>query len=140
MEPNFAGSIYRRSFIMFVHFIPIRTTNMAAIEKFLNSDWLSFQKSSPQKLLGQMKPNFAGSIYGRSFIKIVHFMSRWDNKHGWPWAILNSDWLTFQKSSPPETTWPIGTKLCRKHLWEVLYKVCSFCSDQTTNVVAIGNS
>ena len=57
----------------FVHFVPIgqETWPPWAI---LYSDWLSFQKSSPLKPLGQMEPNFAESICGRSFIKFVHFV------------------------------------------------------------------
>jgi glycopeptide antibiotics resistance protein len=31
-------------------------------------------KSSPLKLLGQMEPNLAGSIYVRSSIKIIHLV------------------------------------------------------------------
>ena len=98
MEPNFAGSIYGRSFIKIVHFVPIGQETWAPLA-ILNSDWLSFQKSSPLKPLGQMESNFAGSIYGRSFIKIVHFVPI--GQETWaPLAILNSDWLSFQKSSP----------------------------------------
>ena len=138
MKPNFAGSIYGRSSIKYVHFIPIgqETWPPWAI---LNSDWLSFQKSSPLKLLGQMEPNFAGSIYGRSFIKFVHFVPI--GQETWlSWAILNSNWLSFQKPSPLKPLWPNGTKLCRKHLWEVLCEVCSFRPDRTRNMAAIGNS
>jgi hypothetical protein len=36
----------------------------------LFSDWLLLKKS-PLKLLGQMKPNLAGSIYVRSSIKLL---------------------------------------------------------------------
>jgi hypothetical protein len=32
------------------------------------------KKSSPLKLLGQMEPNFAGSIYVRSSIKFLRFV------------------------------------------------------------------
>jgi hypothetical protein len=33
-----------------------------------------FKKSSPLKLLGQMNRNLVGSIYGRSSMKIAHFV------------------------------------------------------------------
>jgi hypothetical protein len=38
------------------------------------NDWLMLNKSSPLKLLGQMEPNLAGSIYARSSIKILRFI------------------------------------------------------------------
>jgi hypothetical protein len=37
----------------------------------LVSDWLMLNKSSPLKLLGQIKPNLVGSIYVRSSIKLL---------------------------------------------------------------------
>jgi hypothetical protein len=40
----------------------------------LVSDWLMLNKSSPLKLLGQIKPNLAGSIYVRSSIKLLHLV------------------------------------------------------------------
>jgi hypothetical protein len=38
------------------------------------SDWLMVKQSSPLKLLGQMEPNLAGSIYVRSSIKLLHLI------------------------------------------------------------------
>jgi hypothetical protein len=38
--------------------------------------WLAdFKKSSPPRPLGQMNRNLVGSIYGRSSIKIAHFIT-----------------------------------------------------------------
>jgi hypothetical protein len=73
-----------------------------------------FQKSANQKQespvavmfvnrsgrkFGQMKRNLVGSIYGRSSLKIAHFvpigLQTWP-----PQAILVSDWLISKKSSP----------------------------------------
>ena len=48
-------------------------TNMAP-RAILVSDWLMLKKSSPLKLLGQMEPNLAGSIYVRSSIKLLHLV------------------------------------------------------------------
>jgi hypothetical protein len=54
-----------------------------------------FFKSSP-KPLGQMNRNLVGSIYGRSLIKIAHFipicLQTWP-----PQAILVSDWFFSKK-------------------------------------------
>jgi hypothetical protein len=55
--------------------------------------WLAnFFKSSPLKPLSQMNRNLVGSIYGRSSIKIAHFVPI--HLQTWPpQAILVSDWL-----------------------------------------------
>jgi hypothetical protein len=56
-----------------VLFCPDISTNMATIGN--SCFWLAdFLKSSPLKPLGQMNRNLVGSIYGRSSLKIAHFV------------------------------------------------------------------
>ena len=73
MEPNLAESIYIRSSIKFLHFVPFRQ-QIWPPKAILVSDWLMLKKSSPLKLLGQMEPNLAGSIYVRSSINLLHLI------------------------------------------------------------------
>jgi hypothetical protein len=55
------------------HFVPFRQ-QIWPPRAILVSDWLMLKKSSPLKLLGQMEPNLAGSIYVRSSIKLLHLV------------------------------------------------------------------
>ena len=113
-------------------------TNMVAIGN--SCFWLAdVFKSSLLKLLGQMNRNLIGSIYGRSSIKIAHFVSiRYQT---WPpQAILVSDWLISKKIFSSETACPNESNLGRKYPWKVLYKDCSLSSDPLTNLAATDNS
>ena len=79
-------------------FCPNPLTNMATTGN--SCFWLAdFFKSSPLKPPGQMNRNLVGSIYGRSSIKIAHFvlirLQTWP-----PQAILVSDWLISKNYSP----------------------------------------
>jgi hypothetical protein len=138
MEPNLAGSIYVRSSIKFLCFVPF-DQQIWLPRAILVFDWRMLKKSSPLKLLGQIKPNLAESIYVRSSIKFLHFIPF--HQQIWPpRTILVSDWLLLKKIFSSETAWPNGAKLGRKHLCKILYKVSSFRSVWPTNMAAKGNS
>jgi hypothetical protein len=98
MEPNLAVSIYVRSSIKFLRFVPFGQ-QIWLPRAILVSDWLLLNKSSPLKLLGQIKPNLAGSIYARSSIKLLHLVP-FGQQILPPRANLFSDWLLLKKSSP----------------------------------------
>jgi hypothetical protein len=95
MNRNLVGSIYGRSFIKIAHFVAIHYQTWPT-QAILVSDWLISKKSS-LKPLDQINRNLVGSIYGRSSIKIAHFVAiRYQT---WPpQAILVSDWSISKKS------------------------------------------
>jgi hypothetical protein len=98
MEPNLAESIYIRFSIKFLYFVPFRQ-QIWPPRAILVSDWLMLNKSSLLKLLSQMEPNLAGSIYVRSSIKLLQLVPL--GQQTWPpRAILVSDWLMLKSSFP----------------------------------------
>ena len=79
-------------------FCPDPLTNMVATCNYFF--WLAdVKKSSPLKPLGQMNRNLVASIYGMSSMNMNHFVPICQQT--WPpQAILVSDWLISNKSSP----------------------------------------
>jgi hypothetical protein len=111
MNRNLVGNIYGRSSIKIAHFIAIRYQTWPP-QAILFSDWLISKKSSPLKPLDQMNGNLVGSIYGRSSIRIVHFVAiRYQT---WPpQAILVSDWSISKKSFPLKPLGQLNRNLVR---------------------------
>jgi hypothetical protein len=100
MEPNLAGRIYVRYSIKILHMVPFGQQTWPPRAIFF-SDWLLLKKSSPLKLLGQMEPNLAESIYVRCSI--------------WPSSFRGEDCFNSSQSEKRialggHVYWPNGTK------------------------------
>jgi hypothetical protein len=74
MNKNYIWSIYGMSSRKIAHFVPIRYQTWSAHANIF-SDWSMSKKSSHLKPHGQLNQTLIGSIYGKSSIKFVHFVS-----------------------------------------------------------------
>jgi hypothetical protein len=75
-----------------------------------------------------LEPNFAEKIFVWPSTKIPHFILI-QQKTWLPWPILGSVWLKLLRIFSIETIVPIGTKLCKNVVFEVLYRDSSFHLD-----------
>jgi hypothetical protein len=80
----------------------------------------------------EMSNLYRGLPTDPSYRVSVHLAKRFQQRR---FLFLIGGFLKFFSS---ETVWPNEPKLGRKHLWQVLYKDCSFRPDPFTNMAAIG--
>jgi hypothetical protein len=115
MEPNLAESIYIRSSIKFLHFVPFRQ-QIWPPRAILVSDWLMLKKSSPRTTDDGRRTTDDGrrTDDGRQVMAIPHMTLwvRWAKKNNWSYV------KTMSCSGSPEN------KLPRNDHWKVLCFLC----------------
>ena len=116
MEPNLAVSIYIRSSIKFLHFVPFHQ-QIWRPWAILVSDWLLFKKIFSSETAWQN-----GAKLGRKHLcKILYKASSFGSIRPTNMAAkINSFfWLANAKKIFSETAWPNGDTFGRKHLCKV---------------------
>ena len=107
MEPNLAVSIYVRSSIKFLHFVPFHQ-QIWPPRAILVSDWLLFKKIFSSETAWQKWTQTKASSFGS--IRPTNMATK----------INSFFWLAnVKKIFSSETAWPNGAKLGRKHLCKV---------------------
>ena len=94
-------------------------------------------QSSPLKPSGEFQPNFAGSIYMRSFFKVYIFHP--DSSTNLAAMGYSCFRLAEKKSSPRKPPSQMNW-FNRYHLYEILYKVTWFPPVPSTNMAVMGDS
>ena len=138
MNRDLVWSIYGRSAMKIAHLVPIRI-QIWQPQAILVSGWLISKKSPPLKPLGPINRNLVWSIYGRSDIKIAHFVSM--RLKTWPpQAILVSGWSISKQNLLLWNHFAKWTETRYEASMEGPLWRCLFHPDSLTNMAATGNS
>ena len=127
LSPKFGGLVFRLSSFRILSHDP--GSHLGWLVENLAKKSL---KNLPLRLLSQFGPNYDRMVSSPEKSFCHHEAS--------VRCRLSSLSVTFHIFVFSETTGPNGTKLGRRHLCKVLYKISSFHPNQTTNMAATGNS
>ena len=138
MKPNLAVSIYVRSSIKCLHFVPFHQ-QIWPPRAILVSDWLLFKKIFSSETTWQN----GAKLVRKHLCKILYKASSFGSiRRANMAAKINSFfWLAnVKKIFSSESAWQNGAKLVRKHLCKILYKASSFGFIRRANMAAKINS